>query len=218
MFHPLRELFTGKNQPSVIHIDSQDPTALSLFTQALRHQVKRLSLSPAAPVIMLCIGSDRSTGDALGPLIGSKLCRYRLPRFYVYGTLEEPVHAVNLMDTLREIEEKYPSGFIIAADACLGRLDNVGKIQIGLGALKPGAGVKKELPPVGDLHITGIVNVGGFMEHIVLQSTRLSMVMKLADLISQGVFCCFNNRRFLEETEKEIYAQNAFFQSPTPDG
>ncbi|MFY9218842.1 MAG: DUF1256 domain-containing protein, partial [Tepidanaerobacteraceae bacterium] len=55
------------------------------------------------------------------------------------------------------------------------------------GSLKPGAGVNKKLPPVGNFHITGVVNVGGFMEYLVLQNTRLFTVMKMVDIISLGM-------------------------------
>ena len=77
--------------------------------------------------------------------------------------------------------------FIIAVDACLGKLDNVGCVALGHGPVKPGAAVNKDLPPVGDAYITGIVNVGGFMEHMVLQSTRLNLVVKMADSIAHGL-------------------------------
>jgi len=54
--------------------------------------------------------------------------------------------------------------------------------------LKPGAGVKKELPVVGDIHITGVVNVGGFMEYFVLQNTRLHLVISMAEVIAKGIY------------------------------
>lgn len=137
-------------------------------------------------IIILCIGTDRSTGDALGPLTGSKLKNLTLYP-HVYGTLEEPVHATNLSNILQTIRQKYHHPFIIAIDACLGRLENVGCVSLGVGAVKPGAAVNKDLPEVGDIYITGIVNVSGFMEHLVLQSTRLNLVMKMADSIAQGI-------------------------------
>ena len=49
-----------------------------------------------AGVIFLCIGTDRSTGDSLGPLVGHKLRKYRLKKAAVIGTLDKPVHAMNL--------------------------------------------------------------------------------------------------------------------------
>ncbi|WP_246944304.1 spore protease YyaC [Bacillus pinisoli] len=140
------------------------------------------------PIAIVCIGTDRSTGDALGPLIGTKLEEKGSPLFHVYGTLDDPIHAVNLEDQLKLINSDLHYPFIIGIDACLGRLKSVGMIQVGDGPVKPGAGVKKELPPVGDMHITGIVNVSGFMEFFVLQNTRLNLVMKMASIISDGIF------------------------------
>ena len=142
--------------------------------------------TPGSEIIVVCIGSDRSTGDSLGPLTGSKLqSMHRFP--HVYGTLDEPVHATNLSETLDRLRNQHESPFLIAVDACLGRLDSVGCVTIGKGSLRPGAAVKKELPPVGDVYVTGIVNVGGFMEHLVLQSTRLQLVMKMAEAIASGI-------------------------------
>ncbi|NHN32267.1 spore protease YyaC [Paenibacillus agricola] len=138
------------------------------------------------PIIIVCVGTDRSTGDSLGPLVGSYLQKHTINGIHLYGTLDQPVHAVNLKDTLDSIGLLYDNPFIIAIDACLGQLSSVGCIQIGNGPVKPGAGVNKDLPPVGNMHITGIVNVGGFMEYFVLQNTRLSLVVKMAEVIAQA--------------------------------
>lgn len=140
------------------------------------------------PVVVVCIGTDRSTGDALGPLIGTALLKYKSPNFKLYGTLEEPVHAMNLEETLAGIQQRYVHPFVIGVDACLGQVSSVGCIQVGEGPVKPGAGVNKELPPVGDIHITGIVNVGGFMEYFVLQNTRLHLVMRMSEIIASSLF------------------------------
>ncbi|MGG1572813.1 spore protease YyaC [Fictibacillus sp. NRS-1165] len=147
------------------------------------------------PVVVVCIGTDRSTGDALGPLVGTKLHAIKAFPFHVYGTLDEPVHAVNLSEKLKMIEKKHPNAFIIGIDACLGKLNHVGMISIGDGPVKPGAGVNKELPPVGDMHMTGIVNVSGFMEYFVLQNTRLSVVMKMAELIADSLYFASMSQR-----------------------
>jgi putative sporulation protein YyaC len=139
-------------------------------------------------LVVVCIGTDRSTGDALGPLVGTKLQKLYPGQMNVYGTLDEPVHAINLEETLLTIKKRYRAPYIIAIDACLGDLKSVGMITFAEGAVKPGAGVKKKLPEVGDIHLTGIVNVGGFMEYFVLQNTRLSIVMKIADKIASSLY------------------------------
>ena len=137
-------------------------------------------------IIVLCIGSDRSTGDALGPLTGTKLQTLN-PHFNVLGTLDEPVHATNLTHVIQHINRSFANPFVIAVDACLGKLDNVGCVALGDGSVKPGSAVHKELPPVGDAYVTGVVNIGGFMEHMVLQSTRLNLVVKMSDAIAYGL-------------------------------
>lgn len=138
-------------------------------------------------IIILCIGTDRATGDSLGPLIGHKLTSMNYPDVHVYGTLEQPVHAKNLEETMEDIQEKHMNPLIIAIDACLGKIDHIGQIGFGKGSIKPGAGVNKKLPEVGDYYITGIVNFSGIMDMVILQNTRLNLVMKMADFITFAI-------------------------------
>jgi putative sporulation protein YyaC len=138
-------------------------------------------------IVIMCIGTDRSTGDSLGPLVGTKLERLNnIDTVHVLGTLDEPVHGANLEEKLK-ILTNFINPLVIAVDACLGSLENVSTISLGIGSLKPGAGVKKDLPEVGHIYITGVVNVGGFMEYFVLQNTRLAVVMKMANIIATSI-------------------------------
>ena len=147
-------------------------------------------LKDKRPIIFLCIGTDRSTGDSLGPLVGNKL-RYIIGNdFYLYGTLEFPVHAKNLVSVIDEINSKYENPYIIAIDACLGSIQSIGNIIIEDKPLSPGAAMNKQLPKVGNLSITGIVNISGALEFMVLQNTRLFTVMHLSDVIYRGIYHC----------------------------
>ncbi|MFB5663512.1 spore protease YyaC [Alteribacillus sp. HJP-4] len=165
-----------------IHAD-QHRSYLKLAS-SLKELIQTIPVS--RDIVIVCIGTDRSTGDSLGPLTGTMLQKARLKRVHVHGTLAAPVHAVNLEETLADIVQKYRNPFLIAVDACLGRLKNVGTISLAEGPVMPGAAMNKKLPPVGDVHITGIVNVSGMMEYFVLQNTRLHMVMTIAECISEG--------------------------------
>lgn len=150
----------------------------------LQSRLKDYLISASSrPVILLCIGTDRSTGDSLGPLTGTKLAEKRLSGLNVIGTLENPVHAENLASTLEDINKSFNNPFIIALDACLGDLDSIGYITLAEGPLKPGTAVKKVLPEVGNIHLTGIVNINGFIQYMVLQNTRLSIVWQMSDAI-----------------------------------
>ena len=138
-------------------------------------------------VMFLCIGTDRSTGDSLGPLVGHKLRGRRLKGAAVIGTLDKPVHAMNLDLYARYIRLHYPDYVIVAIDASVGSPDHVGYATLGRGALQPGLGVSKNLEAVGDISITGIVGGAGSRDPVMLQSVRLSIVMKMADCICEGI-------------------------------
>lgn len=147
---------------------------------------KIISWLPAIPrdYVLVCIGTDRSTGDSLGPLIGTLFTETKPKHMSVYGTLHEPVHATNLHDYIELINKRHINPFIIAIDACLGKNSSIGHIISGTGPIKPGAALNKPLPDIGDVHLTGVVNISGFMEHSVLQNTRLSIVMDMATKIT----------------------------------
>lgn len=141
------------------------------------------NILPNQEIIILCIGSDRSTGDSLGPLIGHQFRDYISPGMYLIGDLNQPVHAANLNYCLKTISKTFDNPYIIAIDASLGKEDHVGYMTLATGPLKPGLGIKKKLPEVGDIHITGIVNSSRDMEFSTLQTTRLSIIFQIADAI-----------------------------------
>lgn len=127
-------------------------------------------------VVFLCIGTNRCTGDAYAPLVGT----YLKDRGYknVYGTIDQPVHHLNLPETVEQIP---PDKKIIAIDAALGRMNHVGYLFLEEGPISPGSGVGKKITPVGDYHIKGIVNINaGFQNQLLLMSTQLDLVMDMA--------------------------------------
>lgn len=143
--------------------------------------------------VLFCIGTDRITGDSLGPLVGYKLKKFDLENVFVYGTLDEPIHALNIEQSLALVKEKHPNLPIIAVDASLGHSSHLGCITVSKEALKPGIGVKKKLKHVGDISITGIVCSSSPLAGIELQTTRLSVVMKLADCICDSLLMMANS-------------------------
>lgn len=193
-------LFRSKNR--TVYFNSKEQSSAYELGLALSGLIKKYIFN-IKNIVFLCIGSDRATGDCLGPIIGYKLSKYiRQPNFHIYGTLEKPVHAKNLNDTITMIHEKHDDVFIIAIDASLGKSDHIGYITLGEGPLKPGAGVDKDLPEVGNLFITGIVNFSGMLDHMLLQTTRLNVVMSMADKICLGINYCLVQLK--PQNQKEI--------------
>lgn len=169
------------------YINVNSITAFKCFSDELYRHISKALGNGYQSLVFVCIGTDRSTGDSLGPLIGYKISGLKRKGVHVYGNLEHPVHAKNLDEVMGVVETSCREPFVVAIDACLGRMDHVGFINIGEGSIRPGSGVNKELKPVGDMYVTGIVNFGGFMDFLVLQNTRLFLVMKIADLIAAGI-------------------------------
>ena len=130
---------------------------------------------------------DGLTGDCLGPLTGHLLVeKHNIPSF-VYGTLEHPVTAKNLVETSVFIKKRHPFNKVVAVDAALGRDADIGIIRIVRGGLEPGSALGRRLPKVGDFSVTAIVAGLAQAEHILLQDTRLHLVFSLAEAIAAGL-------------------------------
>lgn len=181
--------FGIQKQVDIDYFDTRRDFQADDFAARLNELIlEELSSRKKVGVMFLCIGTDRSTGDSLGPLVGHKLRAMRLRRAAVVGTLERPVHAMNLELYARYIRLHYPDYVVVAIDASVGSSDHVGYATLGKGSLKPGLGVSKELEAVGDIAITGIVGGCGNYDPVMLQSVRLSMVMQMADCICESIF------------------------------
>ncbi|NLY66006.1 MAG: spore protease YyaC [Tissierellia bacterium] len=170
------------------YVDSSCPFAITKFSNLIIKYLEE-NLEDSQEIIILCIGTDRSTGDSLGPLVGYKLKPHinSYKGVHLMGTLDEPVHAKNLNEKIREINTYYNKALVIAIDASLGSMDRIGYINVRKGPLKPGLGVNKNLPKIGHISITGVVNFKGIMEYMILQNTRLSLVMHMADIIAKSL-------------------------------
>lgn len=120
------------------------------YFSSLLHQYNKKN----HPLVFVCIGTPAILGDCLGPVIGSILSQASSAE--IYGTLDAPVHALNLNHTCENIKKQHQEPFIIAIDAALGTAAQAGYILLKKGPLLPGKGVGKKLPPVGHLQITGV--------------------------------------------------------------
>ena len=88
---------------------------------------------------------------------------------------------------MKRVNKTCRDAVVVAVDASVGNAEHVGYVTLGRGALRPGLGVQKELDAVGDIFITGIVGSSGSRDPLMLQSVRLSVVMRLADCISRSL-------------------------------
>ncbi|WZL74983.1 spore protease YyaC [Clostridiaceae bacterium 35-E11] len=155
-----------------------EENAAEVLSQILKQQITEQS-------VILCVGTDRCIGDALGPLVGTMLMERNF-RFPVYGTLDEPVHAINLLKSVKEVQASHPNSFIIAVDACLGDENLIGNIHIKQGPIFPGKGVGKKLPGIGDLSVVGIVDKINQDDCLAIHNIRLSLIRNMAQVIADA--------------------------------
>ena len=115
---------------------------------------------PYSDYLFLCVGSDKITGDCYGPLVGQKLkevFKNTYKNIQVYGTLDDPISAINLEMVVNKIYKTFENPCIIAIDSALGAKDNIGEILVANSKIQCGKGTNKKLISIGDISIKGIV-------------------------------------------------------------
>lgn len=166
------------------YISANDINCRKILAESLYKYINK-KIKRHNSIVVFCIGTDRATGDSLGPLVGTRLVKMGFEN--VMGTINTPVHAVNIDEKIRLMYSMYDAPLVIAVDACLGIYSHIGSMSVWEGAICPGAGISKKLSEVGDVSVTGIVNKWSRDGIVQLQSTRLALVMNMAEIIADGI-------------------------------
>ncbi|MGQ8875063.1 spore protease YyaC [Paenibacillus sp. TSA_86.1] len=138
-------------------------------------------------ITFLCIGTDRSTGDALGPMTGTLLEERGIP--HVVGTLAAPCDADTLEERLAHIPADHT---VIAMDACLGPKAATGTYYVSGTPLHPAQSVGGKLPPVGEYSVAAVVNANGPRPYSILQMTSLNLVIGMSQTLADAVIEAWN--------------------------
>ena len=156
------------------------------FSYTLREKIQNLELSK---IIFLCVGTDRVTGDAFGPLVG-----YKLENLFkgndnieIIGTLEKTICMQNISYILNSINKTNENNFFIAIDAAVSNKSSLGRIIVSQNKMNIGKSIGRRNIYVGDLSIKGVVsrNLNNPQKNFrLLQNTSLNLIMNMADLVS----------------------------------
>ena len=123
--------------------------------------------------IVVCIGTQKAYLDSVGPLVGTSL-KKKNQNIIIVGEIGDNCHALSLEEKLKEIKKNYPDKKILAIDACCTSNSNkLGKVEFTKGAIKPGAGIGKILPAIGDYSIKAFVvskDMQGLLDDTLLDS------------------------------------------------
>lgn len=153
-----------------------------------KYTLKRGAVKKSAPPVVVCVGSDLTIGDCLGPISGSML-KYKTQgtNAFLYGTLAAPVTAKEIAYMRTFLKETHPTSPVIAVDAAVGEAGDVGLIKVHDTPLMPGAGANKKLGALGDMSILGIVAEKSVANYALLNTTRLNLVYTMSEIISSAL-------------------------------
>lgn len=147
-----------------------------------------------AELVFLCIGTDRMTGDAFGPLVGTKLQQLveekNIFNINIYGTLNENICYTNVKEKINNINKIHKNACIIVIDAALSNEENIGKIFIQNGKTSLGKGLYKSKMEIGDISIKAVVGKSYKLSKYnfsTLQNISLNRVINLSDIVSKGI-------------------------------
>lgn len=149
--------------------------------------LKKFIRADVAPVIV-CIGSDRVSGDSLGPVTGSMLKnKLAMPDVFVLGSLENTITAKEVKYLNAFLKETFFKRPIICVDSAVGSLSDVGVIKISDAPLLPGSGINKRLGKIGDVSVQGVVAEKNLLSKSALSEVKMGMVYKMSDIISDSI-------------------------------
>ncbi|MDO5147578.1 MAG: spore protease YyaC [Eubacteriales bacterium] len=174
--------FKQSGYPKYFHPEQDSVAAFSCALSAILHKTRKEKQS----LLILCIGTDKITGDCLGPLVGTRLLEQRCP-IPVYGTLQYPVHASNLSTIVTKIRRDFHNPFLIVVDASVGTREKVGYVSFSTEPVYPGRGVCRPLFPIGNLSLTGIIHEDSPHCEIQLPYTRLYTIYRMADYLCKVI-------------------------------
>lgn len=158
-------------------MESSDTASRNHLTDALKNCIKY-------PFIVLCIGTDKSISDSLGPFCGMFLKRHsQLP---VFGTLEKPVHRENLLFTMDVIRLLHPRHMILAIDAAYGMREDSGSVILINDGIVPAGYADGTMYKAGDIALIGVTDYPG-SERDWLNKVRISTVYEMAEMISGAI-------------------------------
>lgn len=161
------------------------------FERTLKNRIIKLCRNEEiSNIIFLCIGTNKIIGDAIGPIIGSKIKHLENSYIRIYGTEENNLNFNNAKTTIKNIYNNYTKACIITIDAALSNNANLGDIFFGSGFIKIGKALEKNLCFYSDINIKYVVGTSSFnkKENLeVLKNVTQEKISKDALFISKGI-------------------------------
>lgn len=130
--------------------------------------------------VIVCIGTEKISGDSLGPMVGDFLTEIYDVEAFVYGKSQKNVNGINFSSYSAHITAHHSNAIIIAVDSCLGAKADIGKIKVTSFGVKAGGALGKNNQRIGDIGILAVVGEYGKDNFDILKSIDKIFVQDLA--------------------------------------
>lgn len=156
-------------------------------------------------IAFVFVGTDANIGDSLGPICG-QITDFSDTNLLFYGSLSHTITAKDVPYAANYLKKAHPSAFVVIIDAALGNAEDIGTIKVCENGIKPGLGVNKDLPMIGNIGIIAVVGEKRSGERQV-GVLRLGEIYKIAKTISDGI------RSFIDLRNNFDRKNNSFIPS-----
>lgn len=136
--------------------------------------------------LFLCVGTDKVISDSLAPIVAELLKHKYKIKNKVVGDLIYNINSKNLKNAVSEIKKKYPYNTIFLIDSTLGSFEDLGDVIFKKDGSIAG-GLNGHIEKIGEYSILGISSCYGATNKILLNGTRLSLILKMANFIADAI-------------------------------
>ncbi len=163
----------------MVEINVNDIDAKRTLTKQLAKNVRQM--------VVVCIGTENVVADSLGPRVGSLLNENLSIPLFIYGMQGANIDAKNLPLAASVIKRLHPNAQLLVVDAAVGNDNQVGKVQLTIGGITPGAATNKPLQSIGDVSIVGIVGNKDMADFYENNVEKTLLVEKLSQFIATAI-------------------------------
>lgn len=142
--------------------------------------------------VILCVGTQKVSGDMLGPMVGSILTEKYNINSYVYGTLNNPVNGLNIEEYISFIKKIHSKSLIITVDAAMGLKNEVGLVKLKKDGIVAGAAFGRKKKTIG-IGLVGVVAEKDDNPINKLMTVKVSFVECLAEKIATVIDSSINS-------------------------
>ena len=161
------------------------------FERTLKSRIIKLCRNEEiSNIIFLCIGTNKIIGDAIGPIVGSKIKHLENSYIRIYGTVENNLNFNNAKTIIKDVYNNYDKSCIITIDAAMSNNANLGDIFFSSGIIKIGKALEKKLSFYSDINIKYVVGESLFNKNRnleVLKNVEKEKINEDALFMSKGI-------------------------------